>query len=96
MGKKPDWSRFNLGTPAKYQITIRGYLDESWSNQLSGMAIQHVVTADKTHITILQGQLVDQAALFGVLNSLYGLGFPIIEVQCTPTENADLALVRDS
>lgn len=96
MAEKPNWSEFNLGTPAVYHITVRGYLDNSWSNQLGGIAIRNATTADDTAITILHGEMVDQAALFGVLNSLYGLGFPIIEVQCMPMKNSDLALVRDS
>ena len=84
MEERPDWSMFNLGTPAIYHISVRGYLDDSWSNQLGGIAIHNTMTADETPITILHGELVDQAALFGVLNSLYGLGFPIMSVECTP------------
>ena len=82
MAEKPDWSLYNLGTSARYQIKVRGSLDKSWSNQLGGIAIEPATMADETPITILHGKLVDQAALFGVLNSLYGLGFPIISVEC--------------
>jgi hypothetical protein len=84
MPENQDWSQFNLGTPAVYHIKIRGYLDDNWANHLGGMAIQHKTATDETPITALQGTMVDQAALFGVLNSLYGLGFPILSVQCTP------------
>ncbi len=84
MPEKPDWYRFDLGTPAIYRIQISGYLDDGWSNRLGGMTIQHAVAASRTTITTLHGKLVDQAALFGVLNSLYGLGFPVITVQCAP------------
>jgi len=55
--------------------------EQDWS-----MAIQHISTIDGTTITTLQGRMVDQAALFGVLNSLYGLGFPIVSVQCQSGE----------
>ena len=84
MPTEQDWSKFNLGTPAVYRIKIRGYLDDNWSNRLGGMAIQHTPATGGTTITILQGEMVDQAALFGVLNSLYGLGFPILSVECEP------------
>ena len=84
MAEKLDWSTFTLGSPAVYQITVRGYLDDSWSNQLGGIAIHNTTTARETPITILQGELVDQASLFGVLNSLYGLGFPLLSVECVP------------
>ena len=87
MHKEQDWSKFNLGTPAIYRIKIRGYLDENWSNQLGGIAIQHKAATGGTTITVLRGKMVDQAALFGVLNSLYGLGFPILSVKCVREEN---------
>ncbi|MDX1417146.1 MAG: hypothetical protein R3293_23270 [Candidatus Promineifilaceae bacterium] len=84
MTDESKWPTFNLGTPAIYRITVRGYLDDSWSNQLGGITIQNVAAADDTPFTILHGEMVDQAALFGVLNSLYGLGFPIIGVESVP------------
>ena len=84
MAERLDWSTITLGSPAIYQITVRGYLDDSWSNQLGGINIHNATIADETSITILQGELVDQAALFGVLNSLYGLGFPLLSVECVP------------
>jgi len=40
-------------------------------------------------VSILEGQLLDQAALFGVLVSLYNLRLPLISVECTETENGD-------
>ena len=84
MAEKLDWSNITLGSPAIYEITVRGFLEDNWSNQLGGIAIHSAVTTQETPITILHGELVDQAALFGVLNSLYGLGFPLLEVKCVP------------
>lgn len=86
MGERLDWSTITLGSPAIYQITVRGYLEDSWSNQLGGVVIRNTTSAQETPITILYGELVDQAALFGVLNSLYGLGFPLLSVECLPAE----------
>lgn len=71
-----------LGTPATYRITIQGCLDESWSDHFGGMAIRAEREADGSPLTVLTGRLVDQAALFGVLNGLYGLGFPLLSVEC--------------
>jgi hypothetical protein len=74
---------FSLHTPAMVNITIVGYLDDSWSEQL-GMSIDHATINDGMSVTVLKGELVDQAALFGVLNGLYGLGFPLVSVDCEP------------
>ena len=63
-----------------YQITIHGYLDDSWSNQFGGLAFHHEIAKDETPTTTLQGYVIDQAALFGILNGLYGLGFTILSV----------------
>ena len=73
--------RFSLSSPAIYVIKIVGYLDDSWSEQL-GMTMEHTTINDDTTITVLRGVLVDQAALFGVLDGLYGLGFPLLLVDC--------------
>jgi hypothetical protein len=59
--------------PATYRILVYGTLDEKWSGRMGDMRITHpVAMADRT---VLIGKLTDQAALFGVLNSLYALGF---------------------
>jgi len=72
-----------------YRITIQGCLDASWSEQLGGMAISSKLEADGSPLTVLTGRLVDQAALYGVLNALYGLGFALLSVERVPTEQSD-------
>ena len=74
--------RFSLCTPTMVDITIAGYLDNSWAAQL-GMALDHKTINDEMSVTVLKGELMDQAALFGVLNGLYGLGYPLLSVKCT-------------
>ena len=75
-------SPLTLGTQAAYRITIQGYLDCSWSDDFGGVTINNKVLEDGSPLTVLTGSLVDQAALFGVLNGLYGLGFPLLSVEC--------------
>ena len=67
--------------PATYRIRVKGHIDESLSDQLGGMIITRVFTADKQPMTILIGRLMDQAALSGVLNELYELHLPLITVE---------------
>ena len=77
-----------LGTPATYRITIQGHLDSSWSDDFGGMAVNNQVSKDGSWQTVLSGRLVDQAALFGVLDGLYGLGFPLVAVECIEINQA--------
>ena len=68
-------------TPATYRIRVKGHLEESWSDRLGGMAIKGTGQAEGAHETTLVGWLADQAALFGVLNTLYGLHLPLLSVE---------------
>ena len=63
--------------PGRYEIRIKGHLDERWADWLEGMAFTH----ESNGTTHLSGPLTDQAALHGVLNRLRDLGIPIISVQ---------------
>ena len=75
--------RPTLFDPATYVIRVRGVLAPTWSDQLGGMHIT-VTQAGDDAITELVGHLTDQAALHGVLNALYELGFPMLSVEYIP------------
>jgi hypothetical protein len=68
--------------PATYRIEIQGSLDTSWSSRMGGMTITSTGPEEEPAVTALVGQLVDQAALLGVLNFLYDLSLPLISVEC--------------
>ena len=73
-----------LVAPGSYAIRAQGRLDATWSDQLGGMRI--TVTGSGRHsVTILVGRLTDQAALLGVLNTLYELGLPLLSVEFVPS-----------
>jgi len=59
------------------------------SDRMSGMRISHQTQEDGPIVSTLEGQLLDQAALFGVLVSLYNMRLPLISVECTENENDD-------
>ena len=73
-------SRLHLNTPATYRISVQGAIDRKWSEYLDDMAISLRQVADETPTTVLTGRLVDQAALMGVLNNVYDLGYPLLSV----------------
>ncbi len=68
--------------PATYRISILGTLDKKWSDYCGGMTIEHDIVLNQYPMTTLTGQLIDQSALIGVLNSLYDMGCPILLVEC--------------
>jgi len=70
-----------LETPATYRISVQGRLDETWADRLGGMAITSTSTKEKLPVTLLVGHLIDQAALSGVLNTLYELHLPLLSVE---------------
>ena len=71
----------SLHQPAEYHIVIEGKLDREWSDYLQGMTIETEGSRGQPSVTTLAGQLVDQAALLGVLNALYDLGMALLSVQ---------------
>ena len=72
--------RLTLYEPAWYRIRIQGMLDESWAEEL-GMGIGWLKESGQEPVTILKGEVLDQAALLGLLNRLYGLGLPLLSVE---------------
>ena len=72
--------------PAIYQIHVQGCLDASLSDRIGGMQITTIRGANGVRETIMVGRLVDQAALCGILNSLYELHLPLITVECVDIE----------
>ena len=71
----------SMGLPATYHIQVIGQLDEIWSNRLSGLTITSTRSDDQQLITSLHGNLIDQAALFGVLMALYDSHLPLLSVE---------------
>ncbi len=63
--------------PELYEIRIKGHLDDRWADWFEGLTF----TLVRDGTTLLDGPLIDQAALHGVLNRIRDLGLPIISVQ---------------
>ncbi len=80
--EKPN--RVRLDQPAYYRVYLQGVLDESWSAELQGMNFHLTSDPPAPAITVLSGELVDQAALMSVLSLVYDLGLPLMAVECLP------------
>jgi hypothetical protein len=77
----------SMAYPAMYRICVRGQLDSSWSERLGGMKVTTTGGRDTDETTMLEGQLLDQAALTGILNTLYDMQLPLVSVECIDLEN---------
>ena len=77
-----------LDAPIDYEIVVRGALDPSWSASFEGMTLA-VTREDGPPITLLRGLLVDQAALAGVLDRLFGLNVTVLSVNAVSRDLSD-------
>ncbi len=59
-----------------YDIRVKGHLDGCWSEWFDGLTI----TNSENGVAVLSGEIVDQAALHGVLNKVRNLNLPLISV----------------
>ncbi len=64
------------------EIRVKGQLDTRWSTWFDGLT----VTVEDGN-TLIHGQIVDQAALFGVLQKLRDLALPLISVELEPQDS---------
>jgi hypothetical protein len=63
--------------PAQYVIRIKNHLDTHWERWFEGMTITH---ADDG-VMILSGEVVDQSALFGILERIHNLNLTLLSFQ---------------
>ncbi len=68
-----------------YEIRIHGHLDERWAGWFEGMTL----TLDPDGDTLIRGQVLDQAALFGLLRKLRDTGMPLVSVNRIPADRAN-------
>jgi hypothetical protein len=76
--ESPRKSAFAM--PGNYRIRVRGLVDPKWSDWLGGMTIT-TRQSQSTSVTDLVGRVADQAALSGILNALYEMHLPILQVE---------------
>lgn len=62
--------------PGIYEIRVRGHLDDRWADRFDGLTLSREGSGD----TVLTGQVVDQAALYGLLRRVRDIGVPLISV----------------
>jgi hypothetical protein len=68
----------DFSAPMVYQIRIKGYLGQQWTDWFEGLTITLTATGD----TLLTGLIADQAALHGLFKKLRDLGITLLAVSC--------------
>jgi hypothetical protein len=81
MNAVPPPSRSGWDRPATYRIDVRGRIPARWCDRLEGMAITECPADAAPPVTTLLGELSDQAALEGVLDTLFALHLPVVSVE---------------
>ncbi len=89
MLEKKSFNNFNNKKPAVYRIRVQGKLDNNWSERLAGMTITVDSQENGRPVTTLEGLLTDQAALSGILNTLYDLHMPVLSVEYVQNQQVD-------
>ncbi len=64
-------------TAVPYRIRVQGQLRSEWSDWFDGMSVKPTEEGE----TVLQGPVVDQAALHGLLIRVRDLGLVLISVE---------------
>lgn len=67
--------------PLSYRIRVEGIIDSNWSDSLAGLTIAVEEPAGPRPVSILTGLLDDQGALQGVLETLFMLNLPLLQVE---------------
>ncbi|MCP4935633.1 MAG: hypothetical protein GY927_15855 [bacterium] len=73
-----------------YEIKLKGRLNKSWADWFDGVAF----TYESDGTTTLTGEVIDQAALYGLLKKVRDLGVQLISVNRVGFNKVDSANVE--
>ena len=71
-----------------YEIRVKGHLDAHWTAWFAGLEITNLENGE----AVLSGEIVNQAALHGVLAKVRDLGLPLIAVACVGSDQQEPTL----
>jgi hypothetical protein len=72
----PDSSTSHPHPPGWYAIRLQGHLSPRWATRFDGMTL----TTHDDGTTVIEGPVVDQSALHGLLRTLGDLGLPLVSL----------------
>ncbi len=68
----------------QYEIRLRGHLESRWAAWFDGLTL----TREGDGTTLIRGQVVDQAALHGLLQKVRDVGLPLVSVENVTTDGS--------
>ena len=60
----------------QYEIRLKGHLEPRWVAWFDGLSL----TQESDGTTVIRGEVIDQAALHGLLSKVRDLGLPLVAV----------------
>jgi hypothetical protein len=78
-----DTSGGHSDQPGRYEIRIKGHLASRWAARFEPMTL----TAESDGTTVLEGPVVDQSALHGLLHKVRDIGLPLLSVSRLDTDS---------
>jgi len=73
--------RLTMAGPAAYRVCVQGVIERNWVAQFTRMKVSYRNVGRLDVVTVLAGDVLDQADMMGLLNHLYGYGMPLVSVQ---------------
>ena len=77
----------HIAQAATYRILVEETIDPIWLESLGGLEVTEQRQPDGRNVTQLEGRLVDQSALQGVIDTLFMLGMRLILVERLPADS---------
>jgi hypothetical protein len=87
MSDPPNRKTLSFGAPALYRVTVQGHIRPSTAACLGCLRVISTDCTVPPGVTVLRGELRDQAELSGILNTLYDLHLSILEVTVLDAED---------
>lgn len=63
--------------PSIYQLTVEGKIDKKRVKEMTGMMVSEL---DNNRLVTITGQVQDQSALNGLINTLYNMHLSVISI----------------
>ena len=83
-------SRHDHLEAGRCEIRLNGHLESRWVGWFDGLSFRH----ESDGITVIHGQVVDEAALYGVLQKVRDAGLPLVSVAYTAREHREVPNVE--